>query len=132
LTLQAASRPIAERHRRCDKHILAVVKAAPMKLLLQLFALLMLCACAAQVSHPSKSTAEMEADIKLCTDRANHKYWMDPVAALYNAYDCLEAKGYERGHTGLAAKVERALGEKPPTSTPAARPCAVPCRKPGG
>ena len=102
-----------------------------MKLLL-LPLLALLTACAAKVYHPTKSEPEMRADIKLCTDQANHKYWMDPIAALYNAYDCLEAKGYRRGQKDLAGQVEQALGEgqrarqpKPPN-----QPCAVPCGKP--
>ena len=92
---------------------------------------LLLAACAAQVSHPTKSEPEMRADIKLCTDKANHKYWMDPIAALYNAYDCLEAKGYRRDGKDFATQVERAMGESrsQPKEPPA--PCRVPCR-PGG
>jgi hypothetical protein len=94
----------------------------------------LLAGCAAQVSHPSKSTAEMRADIDLCTDEANRKYWMDPIAALYNAYDCLEAKGYRRGKGDMAAQVERALGEAPARRSEQekkaqpAMPCKVPCK----
>jgi hypothetical protein len=87
--------------------------------------------CMAQVSHPTKTAAEMQADIDLCTDAANRKYWMDPVAALYNAYDCLEAKGYRRSSKDLAAEVEKAVGERPagaPAPKAPARPCKVPCR----
>jgi hypothetical protein len=101
-------------------------------LLLVLLALLP--ACAAQVTHPTKSETEMRADIKLCTDRANHKYWMDPVAALYNAYDCLEARGYSRDRSGLAGQVEQAVGEGRAKGKAApAQPCRVPCgrRRPG-
>ena len=103
-----------------------------MKLLLLSPLLLLAAACAAQVTHPTKSTAEMQADIDLCTDEANRKYWMDPVAALYNAYDCLEAKGYERDRRDFPAKVERALGEAPARRAKAAepaKPCPVPCRR---
>ena len=102
-----------------------------MKLLL-LSPLLLTAACAAQVTHPSKSTAEMQADIDLCTDEANRKYWMDPVAALYNAYDCLEAKGYQRDGDDFPARVERALGEAPERRAKAAepgKPCPVPCKR---
>jgi hypothetical protein len=88
-----------------------------------------LAACATQVTHPTKSEPEMRADIKTCTDWANHKYWMDPIAALYNAYDCLEAKGYKRERAGLAGQVEQAMGEKPPQPKEPAQPCRVPCRK---
>ena len=90
-----------------------------------------LAACAAQVSHPTKSEPEMRADIKLCTDRANHKYWMDPIAALYNAYDCLEAKGYRRDRGDLSGQVEKAMGESRPQPPGPKAPCRVPCR-PGG
>jgi hypothetical protein len=86
--------------------------------------------CAAKVTHPTKSLAEQQADIDLCSKEANRKYWMDPVAALYNAYDCLEAKGYKRGEGDMAAKVERAMGEAPkkPPAAPG-QPCVVPCRR---
>jgi hypothetical protein len=92
-------------------------------------------ACTASVYHPTKSGAEMQADVDLCTRRANRRYWMDPVAALYNAYDCLEAKGYSRDEGDFAARVERALGEreapKAAAREPKARrlPCQVPCKR---
>ncbi len=63
--------------------------------------LLPLFACTAQVSHPTKSLAEQQVDIDQCTNDANRKYWMDPVAALLNAYDCLEAKGYRKEKKGF-------------------------------
>ena len=99
----------------------------------------LLAGCATQVSHPTKSTAEMQADIDLCTGEAERKYWMDPVAALYNSYDCLEAKGYQRDRSDFASKVERALGEAParraaatgpatpPPPAEPGKPCKVPC-----
>lgn len=91
---------------------------------------LILPACAAQVTHPTKTMAEMQADIDFCTAGANRKYWMDPVAALYNAYDCLEAKGYQKDKGAFAAKVERAMGEDRARRAPPdpSKPCAVPCR----
>jgi hypothetical protein len=92
--------------------------------------LLLLAACTAQVSHPTKSLAQQQADIDLCTKSATGKYWMDPVAALYNAYDCLEAKGYQRSRKDFAARVERALGERPATPRQRAepgKPCRIPC-----
>lgn len=95
-------------------------------------ALLLLAGCAADVYHPTKSDAEMRADVGACTDEANRRYWMDPVAALYNAYDCLEAMGYQRNRRDFAAKVERALGEAPRRREEERRrseaPCKVPCR----
>ena len=86
-------------------------------------------ACAAQVTHPTKSVSQMQADIDLCTHSANRKYWMDPIAALYNAQDCLDAMGYKRSR-GFAAKVERSAGEDRARRAPAAftQPCVVPCR----
>ena len=97
-----------------------------MKPLLSLL-LVLLAGCATQVSHPTKSEPEMRADIQLCTREANHKYWMDPVAALYNAYDCLEAKGYQREHGDLAGKVEKAMGDSRPEPKGPAKACRVPC-----
>jgi hypothetical protein len=93
--------------------------------------LFLLGGCTAHVSHPSKSVEEMRSDIDLCSDRANHKYWMDPIAALYNAYDCLEAKGYQRNHGDTAARVEKALGENRARRSQErpVGPCQVPCRR---
>jgi hypothetical protein len=99
-------------------------------------------ACTAQVTHPSKSLAEQQVDIDLCTRDANHKYWMDPIAALLHAYDCLEAKGYQRVNKSLQARVQQTVGPtapRPPRPTEAippqtqsprpgaAEPCHVPC-----
>jgi hypothetical protein len=93
-------------------------------------------ACTASVYHPTKSAGEMQADVDLCTREANRRYWMDPIAALYNAYDCLEAKGYSRSERDFANKVERALGEgQAPAAAKAAeerqkaQPCQVPCKR---
>lgn len=89
-----------------------------------------LAGCTASVTHPTKSPAEMQADIDQCTEWANRRYWMDPVAALYNAYDCLEARGYRRDERDFAARVERGFGERAPPSREGARaPCRVPCRR---
>ena len=93
---------------------------------------LLLAACTAQVSHPTKTLAEQQVDIQHCTEWANDKYWMDPVAALLNAYHCLEARGYRKEKAGLKEQVERAVGDdrvrrrdpKDPT-----RPCTIPCRR---
>ena len=97
-----------------------------------LAALGLLSACApAQVTHPTKTAAQMQADIHLCTQQANRAYWMDPVAAMYNAYDCLEGKGYQRDSKHISSQVERALGEAPKKPQPQGPvlPCKVPCRK---
>jgi hypothetical protein len=92
-----------------------------------------LAGCAAQVQHPTKTLAEQQVDIDQCTDAANDKYWMDPIAALYNAYDCLEARGFKRGNKDVAARVERAVKDRParPPAQPQA-PCRVPCGTPRG
>jgi hypothetical protein len=81
----------------------------PSRALLALLALpVLIGACTAQVTHPTKTLAEQKADIDFCTKWANHKYRIDPVAALLNAYDCLEAKGYEKGNKRLKQQVEKA------------------------
>jgi hypothetical protein len=95
-----------------------------------LFALIPLsAACSTKVYNPALTAAQQEADIALCSDQANRRFWMDPIAALYNAYDCLEAKGYRREQPALAAQLEQALGggSRPKPAAPAA-PCKVPCR----
>lgn len=111
---------------------------------LPLVAALALGACTAQVSHPTKSIAEQQVDIDQCTRDANHKYWMDPIAALLHAYDCLEAKGYKRTNKAVAAKVQQTVGPsaprppRPESASPAAskpgavEPCHVPCGAPKG
>ena len=88
--------------------------------------------CTAQVSHPTKTLAEQQVDVDVCTREANRKYWMDPIAALLNAYDCLEAKGYKKEKSGLKAQVERSAGEdrvRRKNRGEPQKPCAVPCRK---
>ncbi|HEY0412165.1 MAG TPA: hypothetical protein VGD66_03380 [Allosphingosinicella sp.] len=90
--------------------------------------LLILPGCTAQVTHPTKSVAEQQTDIDYCTREANHKYWMDPIAALLHAYDCLEAKGYQRTNRSVVEKVESAVqGPNRPATRPS-QPCRVPCR----
>ena len=103
-----------------------------MKILFPLILLLLL-GCAAKVVHPTKTAAEMQTDIDFCTTQANRDYWMDPVAAMYHAYDCLEARGYQRDSTHISSQVEKALGEAPKKKPQgSAKPCAVPCgKKPG-
>ncbi|HEY0028281.1 MAG TPA: hypothetical protein VGC35_10455 [Allosphingosinicella sp.] len=94
-------------------------------------AALLLAGCQAKVSHPTKTLAEQQVDIEGCSSAANDKYWMDPIAALLHAYDCLEAKGYRRGDAAVASKVERAVNNRPGTE-PAkpgepVKPCRIPC-----
>ena len=111
---------------------MAVHKAA-MKPLLALLPLA-LAACTAQVTHPTKSVAEQQSDIDTCTRDANHKYWMDPIAALLHAYDCLEAKGYQRVNKSLQTRVQKTVGPsaprppRPADAPPVVEPCHVPCK----
>jgi hypothetical protein len=103
------------------------MKSVPLALLA-----LTLAACTAHVSHPTKTMAEQQADVDLCTKAANHKYWMDPIAALLNAYDCLEAKGYRKEKSGLKEQVERSAGhdrERRRERGEPQKPCSIPCRK---
>ncbi len=84
--------------------------------------------CATRVYNPQKTAEQQQADIKICSAEANRKFWMDSIAALYSAYDCLEAKGYKREQDGLSAAVERAFGGAPPAKPGPVKPCRVPCR----
>lgn len=93
------------------------------------FALLLAAGCAAKVYHPTKSAAEMQADIDRCSDWANHKYWMDPLAAYLNASDCLEELGYRKRGPELEGQVKQSLAVRPRPSGSVAKPCAVPCRR---
>lgn len=99
--------------------------------LLPLTFALALAGCAAQVTHPTKSLAEQQVDIDQCTDAANRKYWMDPIAALLNAYDCLEAKGYEKGKKGFEDQVKRSSNDDRARKRAAdpGLPCVVPCKR---
>jgi hypothetical protein len=91
--------------------------------------------CAVTVYHPEKTEAEMQVDIKRCTDEANRKHFIDPVAALYEAYDCMEKMGYVREQPDVSKGVEKAMRRdatvqpqqpKPPPAK--AQPCRVPCK----
>lgn len=84
--------------------------------------------CATKVYNPNKTAAQQQADIAYCSDEANRRFWMDSIAALYNAYDCLEAKGYTREQPALAAELERAFGGARPKKSGPVQPCKVPCR----
>jgi hypothetical protein len=53
---------------------------------------------------------------------------MDPIAALLNAYDCLEAKGYSRKNKDFARQVEKSAGETRGAPRGPALPCRVPCK----
>lgn len=88
----------------------------------------LLASCATSVYHPLKSDLEMQADVNLCTTAANKKYWMDPVAALLNAYDCLEAQGYSRKNKAFARQVEKSASGTESDNPSSATPCKVPCK----
>jgi hypothetical protein len=62
-----------------------------------LLLLLALAGCATQVYHPTRTRAEQERDIRLCSEHAKLAEPMEPIAALNVAYECLEKKGYKRG-----------------------------------
>ena len=96
-----------------------------------LLALLLLAGgCTTKVYNPNKTAAQQQADIAFCSEQANRRFWMDSIAALYNAYDCLEAKGYTREQPGIGTGLERALGGRPAKLPAEDRPCAIPCRRP--
>ncbi len=56
-----------------------------------------LAGCATQVYHPTRTRAEQERDIRICSEHAKLAEPMEPIAALAVAYECLEKKGYKRG-----------------------------------
>jgi hypothetical protein len=97
-----------------------------MKLQLLLI-LALLGGCTVAVTHPSKTTAEMKADIDFCTRYADEVYWADAVAAHYEAYDCLEGKGYRREGESASPAGKKGLAEPPKPTT--AQPCTVPCAR---
>ena len=99
-----------------------------MKAMLPICAAL-LCGCTTTVTHPSKNQQEMRVDIDLCTEAATTKYWYDAVTALYEAYGCLEEKGYKRTAHGWSEQVEQAMGERRAKSSEPNRPCVVPCKR---
>ncbi len=62
-----------------------------------LLVLVALTGCATQVYHPTRTRAEQERDVRLCTEHGKLAEPMEPIAALNVAYECLEKKGYKRG-----------------------------------
>ena len=91
--------------------------------------LVLLSGCATTVYHPEKTQLEIKADVDFCSTHANRKYWMDALAALYEAYDCLEAKGYSRTANALGPQVQNAARDpRQPTRAEPVQPCRVPCR----
>ena len=63
-------------------------------------------ACTAQVTNPTKTLAEQQADIHFCTSQASHKYWMDPIAALYQCGSGTHPGGGVTGAPGCNAARE--------------------------
>ena len=90
--------------------------------------LLLVAGCATNVTHPQRSGAQMRVDVATCSDQAHRRFQLDPVAALYNAYDCLERMGYQRNRTGLEAFVEENFAGRRRPAQPGVRICQVPCR----
>lgn len=66
-----------------------------------LLPLLLLGGCMTQVYHDKRSQAEMQRDIKICTEHGKLSEPIEPIAALNVAYECLERKGYKRGSPKL-------------------------------
>ena len=99
------------------------------RLLASLLLPTLLGACATEVWHPTKGGEEMRLEIDQCTDAANRKYWMDPVAALLRAYDCLEAKGYRKGRSGFTEEVERSVHDDRVRKKQPTQPCRIPCKR---
>lgn len=62
-----------------------------------LFLPLALAGCATQVYHPTRTRAEQERDIRICSEHGKLAEPVEPIAALNVAYECLEKKGYKRG-----------------------------------
>ena len=96
--------------------------------LLPLAPLLLAGGCATNVTHPTRNSAQMRADVATCSDRAHARFQLDPVAALYNAYDCLEAMGYQRHRSGFEAFVEENFAGRRRPAQSGVRVCQVPCR----
>jgi hypothetical protein len=112
-----------------------------------LLLLLPLCACVTKLSHPTKTEAEMRADIDRCVeqavaDRPAKGLALDPLGELDDAHDCLEKLGYSKGqtqqatvaaHKALTVPASRNAAGQAPMRTPvpkaSAQPCRVPCVK---
>ena len=73
-----------------------------MKHLLSLPLLLLGGCMTTQVYHESRTQAEMQRDIRICTEHGKLSEPIEPIAALNVAYECLEQKGYKRGAAKIA------------------------------
>ena len=102
---------------------------------------LALAACVTEVSHPTKTKAEMQADIDRCIDQAVEGrpagLSIDPLGELEDTYVCLEKLGYSRGKA-TRDEVATRTAQRPPRrvepegEAKPAEPCRVPCNKPDG
>jgi len=87
--------------------------------------------CTTKMSHPTRTAAQQQTDIKLCSVAAQRKYQLDVLAQIAAAFNCLEHKGYRRERTDVSISLHHALGVPPPPSRAAQMPkgpCQVPCR----
>ena len=96
-------------------------------------------ACVTEVTHPTKTKAEMQVDIDRCIDEAvagrpAKGLSIDPVGELEDTYVCLEKLGYTRGKatrdevaTRTAQRPPRRPGENSGGKAP--EPCRVPCKR---
>ena len=66
-----------------------------------LLPMLLLGGCMTEVHHATRSKAEMQRDIRICTEHGKLSEPIEPIAALNVAYECLERKGYKRGAAKL-------------------------------
>jgi hypothetical protein len=83
-----------------------------------------------QVYNPAK-TAEQQTRHPALHGSSASQISLDALAALYEAYDCLEAKGYTRGEPVMGAEVKRVLGRGTQQNSGPVLPCKVPCRPDG-
>lgn len=107
-----------------------------------------LCACVTKLSHPTKTAAEMRADIDGCVDQAvagrpAKGIALDPLGELDDAHDCLEKLGYRKGETRQATlaahqaltvpaarrEAGQAAAAAPAAKAAAGQPCRIPCAK---
>ena len=59
--------------------------------------------CVVQVTHPTRTRAEQERDIRVCDDQGYYSSPNDPLLAYQLTSDCLEAMGYKRRGSKPAA-----------------------------
>jgi hypothetical protein len=84
--------------------------------------------CSTQAYHPSKTPAQMRADIQQCKKEARRKFWSESMSAAGYAYECLEQNGYVVEDARW--KWDSNTASQPETPPAPAKPCRVPCRLP--